>query len=205
MLSVVTGMTAKGAATRARIVEGAAELIREHGIAGITLDDVRSHTRTSKSQLFHYFPGGREELLLSVAQHEADRVLEDQRPYLDQLVTWEDWSQWRDVVVARYRLQGSRCPLHALTSHLGTNTPGAQSVVQQLMKDWERPLREGLAAMRSSGEVSMSLDPERYAQAILAAVQGGVQILIATGSSDHLESALDMTLEAVRSHRLSRA
>ena len=98
-------MTAKGAATRARIVEGAAELIREHGIAGITLDDIRSHTRTSKSQLFHYFPGGREELLLAVAQHEADRVLEDQRPYLDQLVTWEDWRKWRDVVVARYRLQ----------------------------------------------------------------------------------------------------
>ncbi len=57
-------LTAKGAATRRRIVEGAAEEIREHGVSTTTLDDIRARTLTSKGQLFHYFPGGREELLL---------------------------------------------------------------------------------------------------------------------------------------------
>jgi AcrR family transcriptional regulator len=47
-------LTAKGqAATRDRIVEGAAFLLRERGIEQTTLDDVMARTHTSKSQLFH--------------------------------------------------------------------------------------------------------------------------------------------------------
>ena len=183
------------------MVSGAAELIRENGVAGTTLDDVRARTGTSKSQIFHYFPDGREELLLAVAQHEATRVLDDQRPHLDRLSTWAEWSAWRDVVVARYRRQGPQCPLHALTSHIGSGTPGARAVVQQLMSDWERPLRDGIVSMQTSGELDADLVADQYARAILASVQGGVQILMATGSSEHLENALDLVLDAMRSRR----
>ena len=68
-------LTAKGAATRQRIIEGAATEIRERGVAVTTLDDVRARTGTSKSQLFRYFPDGKDELLLAVARFEADEVL----------------------------------------------------------------------------------------------------------------------------------
>jgi AcrR family transcriptional regulator len=80
MDSQVQNLTTKGRATRQRIVEGAAAEIRARGVAIATLDDVRSHTHTSKSQLFHYFPGGKEQLLLAVAEHEAQRVLSDHQP-----------------------------------------------------------------------------------------------------------------------------
>jgi AcrR family transcriptional regulator len=73
-------ITAKGRATRQRIVEGAATHLRSADPGTLTLDDVRAITGTSKGQLFHYFPGGKEELLLAVARHEADRVLTDQQP-----------------------------------------------------------------------------------------------------------------------------
>ncbi|GAA2136317.1 hypothetical protein [Actinomadura napierensis] len=46
-------LTAKGRATRSRIVEGAAEVIQEAGVPSATLEDVMARTRTSKSQLFH--------------------------------------------------------------------------------------------------------------------------------------------------------
>ena len=98
---MATELTAKGRATRSRIVEGAAEVLRERGVAAATLDDVMARTRTSKSQLFHYFPGGKDELLLAVARFEADQVLTDQMPYLGCLDSWEAWRCWRDVVVAR--------------------------------------------------------------------------------------------------------
>ena len=73
----VQNLTAKGLATRRRIIEGAAAEIRERGVAVTTLDDVRARTQTSKSQVFHYFPGGKEQLLLAVAQHEAELVLSE--------------------------------------------------------------------------------------------------------------------------------
>ncbi|GAA2216131.1 TetR/AcrR family transcriptional regulator [Nonomuraea monospora] len=194
-------LTRKGAATRQRILEGAAELIREYGVAATTLDDVLSVTATSKSQLFHYFPGGREELLLAVARYEADRVLADQRPQLDELTSWPAWQAWRDKVVGRYRRQGRLCPLNAVTSHLGERTPGAQAVVSELMARWQSEIAAGVRHMQGTGEIDPGLDPERAAAAILAGIQGGVLIQMSTGQTTHLESALDLGIAYLRSTR----
>lgn len=144
-------LTAKGAATRQRIVEGAAETIRERGVMDTTLDDVRARTRTSKSQLFHYFPGGKEELLLAVARFEADRVLADQQPYLGELTSWAAWQAWRDRLVERYREQGPQCPLNVVMSQVGQSTPGAQAVVTELMLRWEAEIAMRRAAHAGRG------------------------------------------------------
>src|ERR1700722_8904520 len=87
-------LTVKGKATRNRIVEGAAVVLRETGVSAATLDDVMAAPRTSKSQRFHYPPAGKDELLLAVARYEADQVLEDQQPYLGCPDSWDAWQQW---------------------------------------------------------------------------------------------------------------
>lgn len=191
-------LTRKGAATRQRILEGAAAHIREFGVAATTLDDVLARTSTSKSQLFHYFPGGREELLLAVARLEADRVLEDQRPQLDSLTSWAAWQAWRDKVVDRYRRQGRLCPLNSVTSHLGSQTPGAQAVVTELMHRWQTEIAAGVRHMQDAGEIDPGLDPDRAAAALLAGIQGGVLIQMSTGRTTHLEAALDLGIAHLR-------
>ena len=195
-------LTPKGAATRQRIIDGAAAEIREHGVTATTLDDIRARTRTSKSQLFHYFPDGKDELLLAVARYEADRVLEDQQPELSELTSWPAWRAWRDTVLARYRGQGSRCPLNVVTSQLGRSTPGAQAVVTELIRRWQGELAAGVRHMQATGEVDADLDADRAAAAIVAGIQGGVLILMSTGSTAHLEAALDTGIEFLRApHR----
>ncbi|MFE1197364.1 TetR/AcrR family transcriptional regulator [Streptomyces olivaceoviridis] len=191
-------LTPKGMATRRRIVEGAAEEIRERGAAGTTLDDIRARTGTSKSQIFHYFPGGKEELLLAVAAREAERVLEDQEPHLGDLTTWAAWQAWRDAVVRRYEQQGVNCPLGVLITELGRTTPAAQALTGQLIGQWQSALRTGIRHMQDSGEVDRGLDADRTAAALVAAVQGGVTILMSTGAIEHLEAALDTTLTLLR-------
>src|SRR3954466_16269633 len=94
----VQKLTSKGQATRQRIINGAAAEIRERGVAVATLDDTRGRTHTSKSQLFHYLPDGKEQLLLAVAEHEAQMVFQDQQPYLGALTSWAAWQRWRDAV-----------------------------------------------------------------------------------------------------------
>ncbi|MFG2077175.1 TetR/AcrR family transcriptional regulator [Nonomuraea maritima] len=194
-------LTRKGAATRQRILEGAALHIREHGVVETTLDDVLVRTSTSKSQLFHYFPGGKEELLLAVARLEADRVLEDQQPQLGELTSWEAWRRWRDLVVARYRDQGTNCPIHAVMSQLRASTPGAQAVVSELMERWQAEIAAGVRHMQAEGEVAESLDPDQAAAALLSGIQGGVLIQLSTGRTTHLEAALDMGIAHLRANR----
>jgi AcrR family transcriptional regulator len=197
MREVTRNLTPKGAATRQRIIEGAAAEIRENGVTA-TLDDIRVRTRTSKSQLFHYFPDGREQLLLAVARYEADRVLADQQPQLGDLTSWDAWLAWRQAVLARYREQGQHCPLNALITQLGRATPGAQAVVAQLMRQWQAEIATGIRNMQAAGEVTGDLDPERTAAAILAGVQGGVQMMLSTGDTAALEAALDLGIDYLR-------
>ncbi|WP_242882362.1 TetR/AcrR family transcriptional regulator [Actinomadura litoris] len=193
-------LTAKGRATRERIIEGAAEVMRELGVPFATLDDVMARTRTSKSQLFHYFPEGKDELLLAVAQHEADQVLEDQQPYLGRLDSWDAWRRWRDLVVERYEEQGDRCPLGSLFLHVGRSTPGARAIVVELMRQWQEGIAAGIRALQAAGELPPDTDVERRAAAILAGIQGGVTILQSTGRSTHLRAALDQALADLRGH-----
>jgi AcrR family transcriptional regulator len=193
-------LTSKGAATRRRIVEGAAAEIREHGVAVTTLDDVRARTGTSKSQLFHYFPGGKEDLLLAVARYEADRVLQDQQPQLGELTSWSAWLAWREKVIARYRGQGQWCPLNVLVSQLGRSTPGAQAVVTELMQRWQAEITAGIRHMQDAGEIDDGLNAEQAAAGVLAGVQGGVLMMLSTGRTTHLEAALDMGIGYLRQH-----
>lgn len=194
----VQKFTAKGEATRRRIIEGAAAEIRSRGVAETTLDDIRARTQTSKSQLFHYFPGGKDELLLAVAQHEARMVLEDQQPYLGELTSWAAWQRWRDAVVDRYRRQGQSCPLSMLMSEIGRTTPGAQAVTKALLRQWHDEIAAGIQSMQEQGKVAGELDADRVGAALLAGIQGGVGIMLATGDLSYLEAALDTGIGNLR-------
>ncbi|MFI6460534.1 TetR/AcrR family transcriptional regulator [Streptomyces sp. NPDC050528] len=187
-------MTAKGLATRHRIVVAAALLIREKGAAETTLDDVRAATSTSKSQLFHYFPDGRIDMLVAVARHEADQVLEAQRPHLDELTTWEAWQAWRKAVLRHYGELGRRCPLGSLTSELGKSSADARTVVSDLFATWEAALLRGTGAMLADRRAAVGC-----ARSVLAAVQGGVVLLQMTDRIEYLEAALTAAIEPMRS------
>ena len=191
-------LTAKGAATRDRIVTAAAAEIRERGISAVKLDDIGRRSRTGKSQLFHYFPEGKEQLLLAVAEREAEQVLEDQEPHLGQLTSWDAWAEWRDVVVEKYRRQGVNCPLGVLITEIGRHTPAAQAVTGKLLEQWQRRLELGIEDMKAAGEIRADVDPARASAALVAAIQGGVAILMASGSSTQLEYALDLCLDYLR-------
>ena len=191
------GLTAKGLATRQRIIEGAAAYLRGSDPGVATLDDIRDVTRTSKSQLFHYFPGGKEELFLAVARFEADRVLADQQPHLGALDSWAAWDRWRTAVVARYRAQGQHCPLAALMSQVGS-VPGAGEVASVLLESWTAEVERGVRTMQATGQVGAHLDPRRTAGAFIAGIQGGVTVLRTTGRTDHLEAILTILIDYLR-------
>lgn len=194
----VQKLTSKGQATRARIIDGAAAEIRQRGVAQTTIDDVMARTRTSKSQIFHYFPHGKDQLLLAVATLESQRVLDDQQPHLSSLTSWAAWQRWRDVVIERYRRQGQNCPIAVLMSEIGRTSTGAQAVTTELIDSWRSAIAEGIAAMQQQDKIARAVDPERAAAALLAGIQGGVGIMLATGDLTYLEAALDERISALR-------
>jgi AcrR family transcriptional regulator len=188
-------LTARGAATRARIVESAAEQVLAGGVGGTSLDDIRADTETSKSQLFHYFPAGKSELVGAIASFQADRVLAAQEPYLSRLATWDDWREWRDAVIAHYGSQPHwGCPIGALANELIGTDPERAAEVTAHMEHWRGLLEAGVTRLRDAGELSPDADPRALSLAVFASLQGGL-LLTATGESiEPLEAALDGAL-----------
>ena len=68
-------LTARGAATRKRIVAAAADLMRAKGVAGATFDEISAASGASKSQLYHHFPD-KPSLARAVVELRAEAVLD---------------------------------------------------------------------------------------------------------------------------------
>jgi hypothetical protein len=83
-------------------------------------------------------------------------------------------------------------------TELGRSTPAARAVTGQLIAQWQDAVRNGITRMQAGGQIAADIDASRTAAAIIAAIQGGVTILMATGSTDYLEAALDTSLAYLR-------
>ena len=73
-------LTRKGAETRARIVDAAAQLIYEHGVASTTIEEVRDSAHVSSSQLYHYFDD-KPALVRAVIERQADMAIGTQERF----------------------------------------------------------------------------------------------------------------------------
>lgn len=197
-----TGLTSRGAATRARIVDATADLVLRRGVRVTTLDDVRAGTRTSRSQLFHYFPGGKTDLVRAVVLRQTERVLTGQRLLLDGVDGFPALERWRDAIVA---VQAERdcaggCPLGSLASEVAEHDDQARTLLAGAFAQWQDLLRDGLSAMQAAGTLRPDADPEELALATLASLQGGLLLAQTTRSTRPLEVALGAALMHLRAH-----
>ena len=193
-------LTERGAATRARIVAAAADLVFTQGVAGTSLDDVMTASATSKSQLYHYFVD-KDALLREVIAFQTGRVLAAQEPELHHLDTLAGLRRWRDAIV---RSNGERqsaggCPLGSLASELSDRSEDARILLAGSFRSWETPLAAGLGRMQRRGDLPSDADPAALATATMAALQGGLLLAQTTRSTRPLELALDLALDHVRS------
>jgi AcrR family transcriptional regulator len=194
-------LTSKGAATRERIVGAAADLVLQRGAQGTTLDDIRSATSTSKSQLFHYFPQGKSELVAAIGSLQAERVLDAQQPFLGELDTWESWERWRDAVLAHYGSQPHwGCPIGALTTELVHAEPERAPELIVHMERWRGYLEKGISRMTEAGLLRDDTDAEELSLTIFALLQGGLGLTATAASIRPLRTSLDGVLLLLHAH-----
>lgn len=194
-------LTRKGQETHRRIVSEAAALMYEHGVACTSIEDVQAAAGVSASQIYYYF-GDKHGLVRAVIDHQCDSVLGVQTPLLANLDSIEALEAWRDVIVSIHRdgrnQQG--CPMGSLTSELSRSAPGARADLLAGFNRWEEALRDGLRTMRERGELPDRVNPERFALALLAAVQGGLVLTQARRDTVALEASLGTLIDCLRGH-----
>lgn len=191
--------TAKGRATRSRIVERAAELMFERGVARTSLDDVGDAAQVGKSQLYHYF-GDKSTLVRAVIDLQTDQILAAQEPYLSNLDSWQNWQSWRDLLVdiQRQRHCVGGCPIGSMASELADSDEPARRQLVLGFDRWEEAFRDGLASMQRNGLLRPDADPSALALATLASLQGGLLLSQTRKDVAPLQVALDAALDNLR-------
>jgi AcrR family transcriptional regulator len=189
-------LTRKGQETRKRIVDAAAELIFEQGVAHTTIDDVRAAADVSSSQLYHYFDD-KPALVRAVVDHQADTIVAGQETFdlssLAGLRAWRDWV----IEYQRERNCSGGCPIGSLGSDLAESDPEARAHVAAGFKRWEATIQSGLREMHARGRLTPDADPDTLALALLAALQGGLLLTQIERNTKPLEAALDSILELI--------
>ena len=194
-------LTAKGAATRQRILDAAADLFYMQGVEVTSIDDVIDASGTGKSQIYHYF--GRTpktELVEAVVEVQIERVLSEQGRFLENLQTMRGLERWRDSVVVSVR--GPRgahgCPIGSLASELADRSETARVRLDQAFTVWEQWLRVGLERMQEAGELRQDANIDALAVGLMAGVQGGYLLSQTRRDGRAMAMALDMALDSVR-------
>jgi TetR/AcrR family transcriptional repressor of nem operon len=193
--------TRKGHATRARIVDVAARLMFERGIAGTSIDEVRNTASVSGSQISHYFDDKRD-LTRKVISARRDDVREfHSQPRLGALDSLEALQAWADANIADinavYRQGG--CVYGSLAGELVEADAEIHGDLAAGYDQWLDLFREGIAEMRRRGDLRPDADPRHLAVSLVAAHQGGALLTYITNDPEPLRAAVNAAVDYVRS------
>jgi TetR/AcrR family transcriptional repressor of nem operon len=185
-------LTPKGARTRARIVEEAAALIHERGVAATTLEDVKVAAEVSGSQMYHYFPD-KDELVQAVIDYQADTIVSRQRHALGSA---KGVKAWRNMVITSARRTKGKggCQLGSLGGQLAESDPEARALIAAGFDQWAAAISDGLRSLHADGKLPPGIDPDDLATTLLATLQGGLVLSQVQRSSRPFETAVDTLL-----------
>lgn len=192
-------LSARGEATRERILAAADHLMWVRGVNATTLDDVREASGTSKSQLYRHF-ADKQELVRSLVGYRGALILRRERGRLESLASYAGLVAWRDTLVRENAARGCAygCGLGSMAIELSDQDETARVAVEATFAAWEGLLADGLRRMLASGELRGDADPGRLAVGLMAAVQGGYLLAEAAHDIGPMEVAVDMALAHIR-------
>lgn len=172
-------MTAKGRATRDRIVQAAAELIVTEGLSASSMENVRKAASVSGSQLAHYFTD-KSALIRAVIRRQIGVVLDFHRqPKLADLDSFDDFERWIDLNVRYLRRIGTSSgtpTYHALTAQLAKSDDATRATLGAGYWQWVELLESAIQRMKERGVLQATADSRHLALVMVSAHQGGATL-----------------------------
>ncbi|WP_203336747.1 TetR/AcrR family transcriptional regulator [Nocardioides limicola] len=167
---------------RDRIVRTTRDLIRRNGVPGTTMLDVVAAAGASRGSLYHYFPGGRSEMVGDAVRSAIDEYTTG----IDYLVTLTPAEAipllvevWRAEAEASDYTAG--CPVVAAALG-GASEPEARDLAGEAFTSWTHAMSQMLVNHGLPGDRAESL-----ATLALAAIEGAVVLGLAQRSSEPME------------------
>jgi TetR/AcrR family transcriptional regulator, lmrAB and yxaGH operons repressor len=171
---------------RQRMIESAAQLMRERGVEATSFSDVIEHSGAPRGSIYHHFPGGKAQLVEEATRWAGayiGRGIAASHEHGDPLDALEAMANfWRQVLGSSEFAAG--CPVVAGTVE-GDRTPGAREAAGEVFAGWQELISDNL--------VEHGVEPERAASLaaiLLGATEGAVILCRAERSMEPFERTI---------------
>jgi AcrR family transcriptional regulator len=191
-------MTRRGRASRERIVERAAELFAERGIAATSVDEVLAAAGAGKGQFYHYFRG-RDELAAAAVGYRCAQVVAGLTEGLGGVSSLAGLEEALEGFIAGFEQAGlPGCPIGTLATEVAGRNDDARLQAAAGFDAWERLLADALERMRQRGELRADAPAPVLAAGLLASIEGGMVLSQIRKDAASLRVAVEAGLARVR-------
>jgi TetR/AcrR family transcriptional repressor of lmrAB and yxaGH operons len=182
MPAAVPKSTNKRGATRIRMLLSAAEVMRERGAAGVTIDEVLTRSGAPRGSVYYHFPEGRNQILTEALRFAGDSItaiIDDAVgqggiPLVRNFVEF-----WEHSLAASDFSAG--CPVVAAAIGSADDDPALSLVAGEIFDRWRAALSRAFVA-----DGFDDADAGSLAVTCIAALEGAVVLCRSTRSADPL-------------------
>ncbi|WP_319447505.1 MULTISPECIES: TetR/AcrR family transcriptional regulator [unclassified Mycobacterium] len=190
----------KRGSTRHNMLLSAAEVLRERGAAGVTIDEVLTRSGAPRGSVYYHFPDGRNQLLTEALQFAGDKITS----LIDGAVDRGGISMVHEFVDFWERtLAGSEftagCPVVAAAIGSADDDPALTAVAGEIFGRWRTALTRAFVADGFDESDAGSL-----AVTCIAALEGAVVLCRSTRNAGPLRDVADQMEFLIKSREFVR-
>jgi len=193
--------SAKGADTRLRIIQAAAELFHKQGVGATSPDQIIEASGTGKGQFYHYFKS-KEGLVHEVLQSHLDAIRTGAAPLKYEIESWQDLEQWFLAQVALQRRFGMTrgCPFGTIGNEVTENDELIRQDLSLIFEVVKNKLAAFFIKEKAKGRLSKDADEDQMADFCIATIQGAMLMGKIKRNSQPVEAAVREALAHLKRH-----
>jgi len=196
---VIKTKTKRGS-TRTNMLISAAEVLRERGAAGVTIDEVLARSGAPRGSVYYHFPEGRNQILTEALQYASDLVsdvIDDAATKGGMYLIRRFVSFWEDLLVESTFTAG--CPVVAAAIGSADDEPQLTTVAGSIFRRWRDALTRAFVSDGFDEPCAASL-----AITCIASLEGAVVLSRSTRSVDPLNEVAEQLEFLIKSREFVR-
>ena len=137
----------KRGSTRTKMLVSAAEVMRERGAAGVTIDEVLTRSGAPRGSVYHHFPEGRNQILTEALRYAGEAitaVIDDAAQNGGMFLVRQFVDFWEELLAQSDFTAG--CPVVAAAIGSGDDEPQLTSVAGSIFSHWRDALTRAFVA-----------------------------------------------------------
>ncbi|AYL94761.1 TetR/AcrR family transcriptional regulator [Mucilaginibacter celer] len=194
----------KAERTRQFIIEQAASLFNEKGIAGTTIDDILTATKMAKGGLYGHFESKDEiarvmvDYLLGKLSDKIASAMAHEKTAVKKIFAFID--VYKDPI--KSYIDGG-CPVLNFGVEADDNNPELKLKLKKIIEEGQETIKAVIKGGVESGELSPEIDAADYAIKMFASLEGGMLVSRVTGDSKYMHSLIKMLKTELKSYEIN--